>query len=174
VIRVEQVRALEERVEKAVAYITALKVENAGLRRDLAAARSEATAAATQIAELETAAETSRREQASIEEGIVHALKKLDAFEDLVLRVEATATPSPLPASEAVEAQREAVPKREERAAAIASEVEAPPPPTCDADELSLEELDAATAPGPSVEAVASAPPAVPPTAPLENELDIF
>lgn len=161
-LSLEQVRALEDRVEKAVAYIATIREENAELRRrlgeaearngenqsfideaaeELAAAEEKANAAeaaavearaasataeaARQAAEsraeaaasrsgqleahfreLETKAldlanraeaaeakaaefasrvEEYRRDQSRIEEGIVHALEKLDTFEDLIL-----------------------------------------------------------------------------------------
>jgi len=127
VVSLEQVRALESRVEKAVSYIAALRTENAELRRrvedeqsfiDEAAAELETgesarAAAESRAAELERAlaeaearfaeAETRfaeaearaselagrieeyKRDQGRIEEGIVHALEKLDSFEDLIL-----------------------------------------------------------------------------------------
>jgi FtsZ-binding cell division protein ZapB len=182
-ISVEQVRALEERVEKAIAYIAALKSENADLRRDHENARAELAKAASRIADLEAAAETFRHDQIAIEAGIVHALQKLDAFEDLVLRVEAAPKPvapaapvpearsAPLPASAvaiAAEAQAEA-------AIEPAAETDAEPASSAGsgiqavgktADELSLDELEAATAPSASPE------PAMVQT--VENELDIF
>jgi chromosome segregation ATPase len=134
VISLEQVRALEDRVEKAVAYISSLREEGAELRRRLAEAQSfiddaanelaaaeektqaaekraeaaealrrsdgehvrevesrlsdmaeRVAAAETRAAELSARAEEYRKDQAKIEEGIVHALEKLDSFEDLVL-----------------------------------------------------------------------------------------
>jgi chromosome segregation ATPase len=141
VISLEQVRVLEDRVEKAVAYIASLRGETAELGRRLAETQSfideaadelavaeeqalaaaERTAAAekraeaaeslrlteagrirefeshladmaervaaaeARAAELNARAEEYRKDQAKIEEGIVHALEKLDSFEDLVL-----------------------------------------------------------------------------------------
>ena len=137
-ISLEQVRTLEDRVEKAVAYIAGLRDESAELRRCLAEAQSfideaakelakaeekagaaekradaaeelrqvdastvagrvrelesrlsdmaeRVAAAETQAADLSARAEEYRRDQAKIEEGIMHALRKLDSFEDLVL-----------------------------------------------------------------------------------------
>ena len=155
-ISLEQVRALEDRVERAVSYIAKLREEGADLGRrlaeaqsfideaatELAAAEAKLSASETQIeeavekalaadmraeaaearldaseskaaeavatrirefesriadmaervaaaetraAELSARAEEYRRDQAKIEEGIVHALQKLDTFEDLVL-----------------------------------------------------------------------------------------
>jgi DNA repair exonuclease SbcCD ATPase subunit len=143
VISLEQVRVLEGRVEKAVAYISKLREEGAELGRRLAEAqsfiddaanelaaaeektqaaerraeaaealrRSEAeqvrevesrlsdmaervAAAETKAAELSARAEEYKKDQAKIEEGIVHALEKLDSFEDLVL---AQGSPEPAP-----------------------------------------------------------------------------
>jgi chromosome segregation ATPase len=144
-VSLEQVRALEDRVEKAVAYIAALRSENAELERRLSEykaladgaasaaelraagadkraeaaearlAAAEAAAAAadsardaalsrvrefearvtdmaervaaaeTRAAEISARADEYRKDQARIEEGIIHALEKLDSFEDLVL-----------------------------------------------------------------------------------------
>ena len=185
-ISVEQVRALEERVEKAVAYIAALKSENAALRRDLEIARSGAAKAATRIGELEAAAEAYRHEQAGIEEGIMHALQKLDAFEDLVLRVEAQASVASTAAkvipehnaTTPVRAAMEARPSAVDTDTKVIAEPSIPPVvekeevesevESKSIDELSMEELEAATAPTP--------PPAQPALAaqPVENELDIF
>ena len=109
-ISVEQIRALEERIEKAIAYIGSLRDENADLSSKLAESaealgRAEARAvqaeaglslavarasqAEVRARDLEEAAADFRRDQLRIEEGIVHALEKLDAFEDLVLRGDA-------------------------------------------------------------------------------------
>ena len=150
-LSLEQVRALEDRVEKAVSYIAALRAENSELERRLsedkslidgAAAQAEAKVAEIQarLAEAEAkAAEAGadreaalrrlrefearvsdmaervasaearaveigakadeyRKDQARIEEGIIHALEKLDSFEDLVLsRPADTAEPTAEP-----------------------------------------------------------------------------
>ena len=94
-ISVEQIRALEDRIEKALAFIASLKAENAEFRAKfdrqgevLAAAERRAEEAGLRVLELEEAAESFRKDQLRIEEGIIHALEKLDAFEDLVLRGE--------------------------------------------------------------------------------------
>lgn len=191
-LSVEQVRALEGRVEKALAYISSLRTENADLRARLGKAEGDLGLAAARAAELEAAAESFRRDQARIEEGIVHALEKLDAFEDLVIRA-AEPSPREAPAADrrpAPAAQQAAVPSapaREAAPAPAAPQAAAPaapplreaapapavpeaaaPAPALDADELSLEELEAATAP----DAPAARAPAAQP-APA-NELDIF
>ncbi|MBU0935804.1 MAG: cell division protein ZapB [Spirochaetes bacterium] len=76
-ISLEQVRALEARVEKAVDLIASLKNENAQLRTHLSAADKR-------VAELEAKVQLFQQDQLRIEEGIVQALKKLDFFEDAV------------------------------------------------------------------------------------------
>jgi hypothetical protein len=76
-ISLEQVNALESRVEKAVALIASLRSENESLRTGLATAVSRVT-------ELEARIVDFQKDQARIEEGIVEALRKLDFFEDTV------------------------------------------------------------------------------------------
>lgn len=180
-ISVEQVHALEERVEKAVGYISALKTENAAIRRELEEAKAEVVKAQIRATELESAAEAFRRDQVSIEEGIIHALRKLDAFEDLVLKVgqvagrsgAETVIPAAAGARAAMEARPPVAPAIKSEAPVQArqpSPVEAAPvaaEATKTADELSLEELEAATAPVPVAEEPVQAPS-------LEGELDIF
>lgn len=96
-LTLEQVRALEARVEKAVNLIAALRAENGTLRSGLAAAEGR-------VAELEGLVREFQADQARIEEGIVHALKKLDAFEDAVHAAGAAADrPSPPPATLPIE-----------------------------------------------------------------------
>ncbi|HTX72680.1 MAG TPA: hypothetical protein VMC79_07615 [Rectinemataceae bacterium] len=112
-ISLEQVHSLEERVERAVGLIAALRAENAALRGrvdevtaviDGAAAELEAAEAArgsaearvvelerrvgeaeSKAAELAARIEDYRRDQTKIEEGILKALDKLDSFEDLLV-----------------------------------------------------------------------------------------
>ncbi len=214
-LSLEQVRALEDRVERAVAYIASIREENTELHRRLGlsearyaetqsfideaaeelaaieekakgavaeaasykarleaaaehsaqlearfvdlearsrelgerAAAAEARAAEADrrargaeaaSADLETRIETYRSDQSRIEEGIVHALEKLDAFEDLILT---QATPS----------------------AAAAPSVEAAPAPIAAARPIEASR---------PIEAARSI--VEPPAEPLENELDIF
>lgn len=95
-ISLEQVRALETRVEKAVALIAALRAENASMRSGLSAAESR-------VAELEGLVSEFQKDQSRIEQGIIEALRKLDSFEDAVH--EATAEPvieAPAPAASPV------------------------------------------------------------------------
>jgi len=149
-VTLEQIRALEARVEKAVALIDKLRKENAELEQRLVEAsrsdeqvksayselerktsasiqsasesadriedlamklaeaeeraaaldrkaqaaeaenatyRDRALAAEHRSADLESKAEELRHEQSRIEEGLTHALEKLDAFEDLVMGI---------------------------------------------------------------------------------------
>ena len=162
-----------------------------GFARDLEEAKSESSRALNRVAELESAAEAFRRDQVSIEEGIIHALRKLDAFEDLVLKVEASTRAGPrTPAGPrrlrgpraAIEARAPSRPlpspqppsqsprPRSMSRPPVAPRTEVQPEaPTAikTADELSLEELEAATAPVPAEDLPAPAPS-------VEGELDIF
>ena len=96
-IGVEQIRILEDRIEKALAFIGGLRSENAALQtkteeseESRSRAEDRAAAAESRVRELEEAIATFKRDQSRIEEGILHALEKLDAFEDLVLRSPST------------------------------------------------------------------------------------
>lgn len=169
-LSVEQVRALEERVGKAVSYIESLKTENAELRKELERTAAELGASKARNAELEAAAQSFKSDQARIEAGIVHALEKLDIFEDLVLQAGTAgrgASPQPEPQAEAPAPRADA--RADARAEARAATPEPRPvapsaaAPKATADEMSEAELEAATAPaGQEAEAVA------------EAELDIF
>lgn len=142
-VSLEQIRALEARVEKAVVLIDKLRRENAELEQRLieassseeqvraayselesksaaairtasdsealiqdlnarlaaaeervkdaeaenASYRDRTLAAERKSADLESKAEELQREQSRIEEGLTHALQKLDAFEDLVMGI---------------------------------------------------------------------------------------
>ncbi|HUX39809.1 MAG TPA: hypothetical protein VMV83_01480 [Rectinemataceae bacterium] len=115
-IGVEQIRTLEDRIEKALAFIAGLREENAALltkveAKDEARGRAEdrAAAAESRVRELEEAIATFKRDQSKIEEGILHALEKLDAFEDLVLR----GTPQVASAAQKTLSQGEPVRKAE-------------------------------------------------------------
>jgi FtsZ-binding cell division protein ZapB len=185
-LSVEQVRALEERVGKAVSYIESLKTENAELRKEFEGMAAELGEAKARNAELEAAAQSFKNDQARIEAGIVHALEKLDMFEDLVLQVgetkrEAVIRPEPAqqppvqhaptlqpPRPAAVQAP---LPEEERPAAQTAAQFALQPaegnaekesasaqPEIKAAEEMSEAELEAATAPDKGE----------------ENELDIF
>ncbi|HEY9053386.1 MAG TPA: cell division protein ZapB [Rectinemataceae bacterium] len=120
-VSLEQIRALEARVEKAVGLIEKLRRENADLERDLIEASRREEALGAKVAELEAQrdaaiseslacarkaeeaesraaelladAENLRKEQGRIEEGLSSALAKLDAFEDLVMGIAAEPAP---------------------------------------------------------------------------------
>lgn len=91
-ITLDQVRALETRVEKALGAMDRLTAENAALRETVAREKARA-------AELERTIEEFRRDQNRIEQGILHALERLNAFEDAVL--ESAAAPAAKAASRA-------------------------------------------------------------------------
>ncbi|NLJ46425.1 MAG: cell division protein ZapB [Treponema sp.] len=76
-ITLEQVQALEARIEKALAAIDRLSSENAALRDSAAREKRRA-------ADLERAIEEYRKDQERIEQGILHALERLNAFEDAI------------------------------------------------------------------------------------------
>lgn len=85
-ISLDQVQSLEARVEKAIAAIARLTSENAALRES--AAREQKRAA-----DLERTIEEYRRDQTRIEQGILHALERLNAFEDAIQDPAAAAHP---------------------------------------------------------------------------------
>ena len=175
-IGVEQIRALEDRIEKALAFISGLRSENAALQAkaeasDEARGRAEdrAAAAESRARELEEAIAVFRRDQSRIEEGILHALEKLDAFEDLVLR-------GPTAAENEAEALAEAplTPVQAPSPAAEASRPEAPEVSPGDPAQASartaaetLFEAAASESPRPGPTRPAVPPPAV-------DELEIF
>ncbi len=74
-VRLDQIRALEEKVTKAIDYIARLREENRTLKAGLDSAQKR-------IDELESLVETFKREQKEIEEGIIRALNNLDRIED--------------------------------------------------------------------------------------------
>lgn len=73
-LSLEQVRSLEDRVEKALSYIDELTEENASLRERLGGYESR-------IKDLEVLVRDFQQDQGRIEEGILNALEKLNAFE---------------------------------------------------------------------------------------------
>jgi hypothetical protein len=106
-ISLEQVRILEARVEKAVAFIASLRAENASLKDGLLEAELRTEAAEARTAELEGLIKEFQKDQERIEEGIVQALRKLDAFEDAVhaaVRTPAGSGTPPVPTTMAVPA----------------------------------------------------------------------
>jgi uncharacterized phage infection (PIP) family protein YhgE len=83
-LSLDQVRLLENRVEKAVGKIENLTAENAQLRTQLSGLQ-------TRVNELEGLVRSFKDDQGRIEEGILNALDKLSAFEDSVFHNEQTA-----------------------------------------------------------------------------------
>jgi len=81
-LNLDQVRLLENRVEKAVGKIQSLTAENAHLRSQLSGLQ-------TRVNELEGLVRSFKDDQGRIEEGILNALDRLSAFEDSVFHAEA-------------------------------------------------------------------------------------
>jgi len=80
-LNLDQVRLLENRVEKAVTKIQSLTAENTHLRSQLSTLQ-------TRVGELEGLVRSFRDDQGRIEEGILNALDRLSAFEDSVYHAE--------------------------------------------------------------------------------------
>jgi len=76
-LNLDQVRLLENRVEKAVSKIQSLTAENANVL-------SQLTGLQSRVNELEGLVRSFKDDQGRIEEGILNALDKLSAFEDSV------------------------------------------------------------------------------------------
>lgn len=76
-LSLEQIRALESRVEKTISLIASLRAENSSLREGLGAAEAR-------VRELESLISLFQKDQAKIEEGILDVLRKLDDFEDKI------------------------------------------------------------------------------------------
>ncbi len=74
-VSLEQVRLLEQRVNKAVARISALQQENATLREELSGYQARVSELEQQIAQI-------KEDQTAIEQGILSALGQLDQLED--------------------------------------------------------------------------------------------
>jgi hypothetical protein len=85
-LSLDQVRLLENRVQKAVGKITSLTDENARLRAQL-------TGLQTRVNELEGLVRSFKDDQGRIEEGILSALDRLSAFEDSVFHGESGSAP---------------------------------------------------------------------------------
>jgi len=80
-LNLDQVRLLENRVEKAVGRIQGLTTENDHLRSQLGTLQSR-------VNELEGLVRAFKDDQGRIEEGILNALDRLSAFEDSVFHSE--------------------------------------------------------------------------------------
>jgi len=81
----ERAAALDKKAQDAEA-------ENSALRNRAALAEQKADEFQAKAAECEARAEQLRHEQSRIEEGLSHALDKLDAFEDLVMGISLSET----------------------------------------------------------------------------------
>jgi hypothetical protein len=98
VLSLEQVRKLEARVSAALGYIDRLSTENAELRQRLSGYEGR-------IKDLEVLVRDFQQDQSRIEEGILHALKKLDAFEETVQESGAGKQPKKASSSKAERAE---------------------------------------------------------------------
>lgn len=87
-LSLDQVRLLENRVQKAVGKITSLTDENARLRSQLSGLQ-------TRVNELEGLVRSFKDDQGRIEEGILSALDRLSAFEDSVFHADTSVSPVP-------------------------------------------------------------------------------
>ncbi|MDR3301341.1 MAG: cell division protein ZapB [Spirochaetaceae bacterium] len=74
-VSIEQVRLLESRVIKAIAYVDQVNEENALLKSKLGDCQKR-------VEELEVLIQRFREDQGKIEEGIISALNRLNKFED--------------------------------------------------------------------------------------------
>jgi len=86
-LSLDQVRLLEDRVQKAVSKIQTLTSENTHLRSELSALQ-------TRVVELEGLVNAFKDDQGRIEEGILNALDKLSAFEDSVFHADSPVSAS--------------------------------------------------------------------------------
>lgn len=87
-LNLDQVRLLENRVEKAVGRIQSLTAENTLLRTQL-------TGLQARVSELEGLVRSFKDDQGRIEEGILNALDRLSAFEDSVFNGESKPAAQP-------------------------------------------------------------------------------
>ncbi len=77
-LKIEQIKLLESKVNKAIEIIAKLREENKTLKAGL-------TSAQKKIDELEDLVNSFKSEQDEIEQGIIRALKSLDKLEDEIL-----------------------------------------------------------------------------------------
>ena len=96
-VTLEQIRNLEAKVQRAVAYITDLKDENSLLQKSLEKYRKR-------IDELEVLIGEYKEDQNAIETGIKNALLHLDRLEDTIAKTPAVpAAPAAKPSVEEIE-----------------------------------------------------------------------
>ncbi len=84
-LNIDQVRQLENRVDKAVRKITSLSDENRRLADENKTLQDQLFSFQTRVNELERSVQEFQEDQGRIEEGILNALDKLSSFEDSVL-----------------------------------------------------------------------------------------
>ncbi len=92
-LNLDQVRLLENRVEKAVTKIKSLTDENTHVR-------SQLTALQARVNELEGLVRSFKDDQGRIEEGILNALDRLSAFEDSIYQTPDTPASHDAPATD--------------------------------------------------------------------------
>jgi FtsZ-binding cell division protein ZapB len=90
-VSLDQIRQLEDKVNRAVEIIRVLKEENRTLRRTVEASRAR-------MKELEDLVRVFKNDQAEIERGLVSAIRKLDQLED---GLDAARRPAPEPSAAA-------------------------------------------------------------------------
>ena len=101
-VTLEQIRTLEEKVKKTVAYITQLKDENSLLQKNLDKYRKR-------IDELEVLINEYTEDQNAIEEGLKNALLHLDKLEDSKAKAPAAKAPPAAPPKEIEDIEGETV-----------------------------------------------------------------
>ncbi len=93
-VSLDQIRQLEDKVNRAVEIIRVLKEENRTLRRTVEGSRAR-------MKELEDLVRVFKSDQAEIERGLVSAIRKLDQLED---GLDAARRPAPEPSAAAPQA----------------------------------------------------------------------
>jgi len=158
-ITLEQVRALEARVEKALSVIDRLTAENAALRDSAAREKKRAT-------DLERTIEEYRRDQTRIEQGILHALERLNAFEDAIQ--------DPAPGADSAAADKPSRPAASASTAGRPASVVALAAASSTAVSSAASPKPAAAVPAPPEPASSVKAGTVPEAGPEEAELEIF
>ncbi len=107
-VSLDQIRQLEDKVNRAVEIIRVLKEENRTLRRTVEGSRAR-------MKELEDLVRVFKNDQAEIERGLVSAIRKLDQLED---GLDAARRPAPEPSAASQPVPPVPDPPAAERAAA--------------------------------------------------------
>jgi chromosome segregation ATPase len=148
-VTLEQVKLLESKVAKAIAYVEKVSAENTLLREKLETNQKR-------IDELEILIQRFKDDQGRIEDGILSALDRLNQFEDAIERSLSGGEPRP-----AGPAEDSAKPARDKQAKKPAEK----PEPA----------VEAAAAEAPPVDADTEISPELPePDIPESSELDLF